>query len=546
MSEETASTQHDGRRGPGGRGSSGGERAGAKRRDGLDAGGAGGRQARSGSGGRRRRLRGADRRRTNKGRYRIVWVSLWGDEKFRRLQDDGKLLWLYLLTGPVVTTLPGLFAAGRAQLAEALRWSVERFDDAFAELERARMATADWDAQVVFLPNAIKHNAPPNPNTVLSYRAYWDEIPECALKIAGLEPIIAHLMTCPESFRDAFARTFADVPLPFPERFANGSANQEQDQDQDQDQDQEKESSRAQRGGARAHAREGGGEDPGGEGEASVAPPLAPTAAAASSAPPLAPTAAAILAELQARPRLRDVAEPAFATVLGEMVDSGQQTLERALRALREGEAKQAVDQRPPRALKAFLVGCVTAGPLGRPGPAAAELPEASPAEAALVLDVYAEAWSRRYGAYCEDPDGADRATAGRLAAKARRMAPEPDGASPDEPWVELVRFWIKRFLREEEHSAGRHRLDLIHKHLQRFRTPWHERMDRERRLAQTRPEEHQVGPRFSVAPPARRMGGEVPPPPELRSMLERLDGVARDELQELGADDANADASAA
>ncbi|WP_437647821.1 hypothetical protein [Sorangium sp. So ce362] len=516
MSDETASAQHDGRRGPSGRGSSGG--SGVKKRD--------------GSARRTRRLRGPERRRTNKGRYRVVWVSLWGDEKFRRLTGDAKLLWLYLLTGPVVTTLPGLFAAGRAQLAEALSWPVERFDGAFAELAEARMATADWDARVVCLPNACRHNPPANPNMVLSYRAYWDEIPECPLKFAGLDAIVAHLMTCPEGFREAFARAFADVPLRLPERFANGSANgspnQDQEQDQDQDQDQEKDHSRAQR--ARAPAQERGVDDQGGEeGEEESAP-----------APGLSPAAEAILAELQARPELREVAEPDFAAALGKAVDGGTQTLDRALGAIREGAVKQAARRRPPQKLKDFLAGCVLAGPIGRPGPDAAELPEGTPAEAAQVLEIYAEAWSRRYGAYCEDPDGADRATAGRVAAKAHRMAADAPGAPPEKAWLELVGYWAKRFLREEEHAPRRHRLDMIHGHLQRYRTPWHERADRER-LAKTRPaEEHHAGPRSAGAPLARRAGGEVPPPPELRQLLKRMEGAAS------GEERAKADASAA
>ncbi|WP_437798477.1 hypothetical protein [Sorangium sp. So ce693] len=551
MSDETASAHRDVRRGPSGRDS--GERSVAKKRD--DARGGGGRLSRAGgSGARRRRSSALERHRTNGGRYRIVWVSMWGDQKFRLLSDQGKLLWQYLLTGPVVTTLPGLVAAGRAQIAEALRWTVEKFDAAFAELEELGMATADWNACVVFLPKAVRHNAPANPNTVLSYRGHWDELPECSLKFDGLEPIIAHLMTRPESFRDAFVRAFDGVPIPLPQRFTepfteplrngsvNGSPNQDQDQDQENDQDQEKELSRAQCGGARAHDRAGGGEDRGGEGESSGAPPAADGGAST-----LSPSAEAILAELQARPALREVAEPAFAVALGEAVDDGHQTLERALRAIREAALKQAVDQRPPKVLKAFLAGCVLTGPIGRSAPAAAELPEASPAEAALVLDVYAQAWSRRYGAYCEDPDGADRASAGRLVAKARRVlegAPSV-GEAGESAWIELVQFWVKRFLRENEHADRRHRLDLIHARLRDYRTPWHERMDREQRLAKTRPEEHQVGPRFAGAPPARRAEGEIPPPPELRSLLERLDGMARDELQELGAD-AKADASAA
>ena len=68
------------------------------------------------------------------GWYRNVSVRMWGDEKFRRLFQDAKLLWLYLLTGPHTTILPGLFERGKAQLGfeqlQAVLRSTQRRTDA--------------------------------------------------------------------------------------------------------------------------------------------------------------------------------------------------------------------------------------------------------------------------------------------------------------------------------------------------------------------------------------------------------------------------------
>ena len=58
-------------------------------------------------------------------RYRKVEVRIWNDEKFRRLSDDGKLLFFALLTHPNLTGI-GAMKASRSGLAEELGWTPER------------------------------------------------------------------------------------------------------------------------------------------------------------------------------------------------------------------------------------------------------------------------------------------------------------------------------------------------------------------------------------------------------------------------------------
>jgi len=55
------------------------------------------------------------------------------------------------------------------------------------------MAQADWSSRVVFLPNAIVHNPPENPNVVLSWQSYLSEIPECELKLKALAVLRAFM-----------------------------------------------------------------------------------------------------------------------------------------------------------------------------------------------------------------------------------------------------------------------------------------------------------------------------------------------------------------
>ena len=117
--------------------------------------------------------------------YRKVSFRMWGDEKFRRLsplQPSAQGLWLFLLTGPHTTALPGLSRVSEAALAEELGWPLEVFRSCFREVEAEGMARADWRAKLLWLPNGIRHNEPANPNQVVGWQPLWDTLPECKLK----------------------------------------------------------------------------------------------------------------------------------------------------------------------------------------------------------------------------------------------------------------------------------------------------------------------------------------------------------------------------
>jgi hypothetical protein len=138
---------------------------------------------------------------------------MWGDERFRRCSDDAKLLWVHLLTGPHTTALPGLSVAGKAQIAEALTWEAEAFEERFQEIADQGMARADWSARVVWLPNAARHNPPDNPNVVSGWLTLLAMVPECDLK----REAIAALRAFVEPFGEPFAERFREPshkPLP--------------------------------------------------------------------------------------------------------------------------------------------------------------------------------------------------------------------------------------------------------------------------------------------------------------------------------------------
>ncbi|MBI2792797.1 MAG: hypothetical protein HYX61_12630 [Gammaproteobacteria bacterium] len=166
-------------------------------------------------------------------RYRYIDVRIWGDEKFRSLsplQPSAQALFLYLLTNPNTTSIPGLYRAGPAAMAEELGWFIEDFKGAFDELMLQGLAKADLISRVIFIPNAIKYNKPQSPNVIRSWASHWDEIPECELKNLAYQALKTFVEDMGQAFGEAFDETIGKPSL-------KTMPNQEQEQEQDQDQE---------------------------------------------------------------------------------------------------------------------------------------------------------------------------------------------------------------------------------------------------------------------------------------------------------------------
>ena len=73
------------------------------------------------------------------------------------------------------------------------------------------MARADFDAQLVFVPNAIWHNLPDNENVIASWGKKWPDLPESPL----LVEIWHHLRTALQTGRPGLVAKFEQAcPLP--------------------------------------------------------------------------------------------------------------------------------------------------------------------------------------------------------------------------------------------------------------------------------------------------------------------------------------------
>jgi hypothetical protein len=168
-------------------------------------------------------------------RYRKIEVKLWGDEKFRRLsglQPSGQALWLFLLTGPHTGVIPGLFRAGQAGMAEELNWDIKAFREAFREAFKEGMVKADFEAKLVYLPNAIKHNKPESPNVIRAWGKEAELLPECPLKVEAIEDMRAYVTGLGEAWDKAFVEAFGK---PSGKPSPKAMANQEQEQEQEQE-----------------------------------------------------------------------------------------------------------------------------------------------------------------------------------------------------------------------------------------------------------------------------------------------------------------------
>lgn len=161
-------------------------------------------------------------------RYSKIDRRIHTDAGFRALskpQPCGQALWWTLLTTQRMTAIPGLIQASEVELASSLGWPLEGFRKAFREVFDMAMAKADWEAGLIWLPNARKYNQPESPNVVRSWRIPWDEIPESFLKLEAWQI----LKDFTEGMGEPFAKAFREAcPKPSVKGLANPEPEPEQ------------------------------------------------------------------------------------------------------------------------------------------------------------------------------------------------------------------------------------------------------------------------------------------------------------------------------
>jgi hypothetical protein len=91
-------------------------------------------------------------------------------------------LWIYLLTGEHCKSVPGLFVLGVGTIRDDLGWPEAAIKKHLAALVELGHVKVDPVTRVMWLPNALDHNFPDNPNMVAGWKRDWHAIPDCDLK----------------------------------------------------------------------------------------------------------------------------------------------------------------------------------------------------------------------------------------------------------------------------------------------------------------------------------------------------------------------------
>lgn len=167
--------------------------------------------------------------------YGIVHTTFWTSETTHGLTDDGKLLSLYLLTGPHTTAL-GCFRIPDGYVMGDLQWSIERVKKGFTELLvkgfSERCETTNW----VLIRTYLKWNPPENPNQRKALRKLAEQIPDNASIKNAIEALI-NQHCGPSQQLELISEPKANIRT-VSEQFQNPIPNQEQEQKQNQNQNQ--------------------------------------------------------------------------------------------------------------------------------------------------------------------------------------------------------------------------------------------------------------------------------------------------------------------
>jgi hypothetical protein len=100
--------------------------------------------------------------------------------------------------------------AGRAAVAEALEWEIEDFDRCLRELTDQGMVRFDRGTRMWFIPRAINHNPPANPNVVIGWRSAWSLLPEGPMRDEIAAALRKGLLGISEAFSEAFDRALGE------------------------------------------------------------------------------------------------------------------------------------------------------------------------------------------------------------------------------------------------------------------------------------------------------------------------------------------------
>lgn len=159
--------------------------------------------------------------------YGKVHTSFWTSADTAELGDDGRMLALYLLTGPHTNQI-GCFRLPDGYVMEDLGWTAERVSEGFRKLFEKGFATRDEASKWVVIHKFLKWNEIENPNQAKAAVRLFDAVPDGS----GVKPALARaLRDFAPRFPEEVWKPFVTLPEGLPQPFRNQEQEQEQEQE---------------------------------------------------------------------------------------------------------------------------------------------------------------------------------------------------------------------------------------------------------------------------------------------------------------------------
>jgi len=144
-------------------------------------------------------------------RYTSVYQQIWYSNSFRslgKIPPSPHTLFIFILTGPHTTSLPGLYRIGPGYISDVLKWNLTEVHKAIKQLSSRHMIRYNSKNCLIYLPKWSKFNSPSNPNVLTSWVKDLKNIPNCQLKELFLNDLKALLKALPKAFGNTFEKYY--------------------------------------------------------------------------------------------------------------------------------------------------------------------------------------------------------------------------------------------------------------------------------------------------------------------------------------------------
>lgn len=159
--------------------------------------------------------------------YGKVQTTFWTSCSITALSDVGRMLALYLLTGPHTNQI-GCFRLPDGYVSEDLNWPIETVQKGFHELLENGFATRDENTKWVLITNFLAWNEIENPNQGKSAFRLFEQVP-ASFPLKGR--LAKSLLGFQERFTEEAIALLKGLNEPLDKPFLNQEQEQEQEQE---------------------------------------------------------------------------------------------------------------------------------------------------------------------------------------------------------------------------------------------------------------------------------------------------------------------------